>query len=60
MYGYSVLHCLPVGRFEHPSAQTGAVMRPDTLLAYAQAAGFSQLQVAPIENEFWRLYHLLQ
>ncbi len=60
MYGYSVLHCLPVGMFDQPSAQTGTVMRPDTLRAYALAAGFASIEVAPIEHEFWRFYRLLQ
>lgn len=58
MYGYSVLHCLPVGMAEQPSAATGTVMRPDTLSAYALAAGFSDLDVLPIENDFWRFYRL--
>ena len=41
LYAASVLHCLPVGRAESPSAATGTVMRPATLTAYAEAAGFS-------------------
>ncbi len=40
-YAVSVLHCLPVGRSESPSAATGTVMRPATLAAYATAAGFA-------------------
>ena len=35
----SVLHCLPVGRCAEHSAQTGTLMRPDTLRAYAAEAG---------------------
>jgi hypothetical protein len=34
MYGFSVLHCLPVGMAEQPSAATGTVMRPATLRHY--------------------------
>jgi hypothetical protein len=30
-YGFSVLHCLPVGRVDQPSAATGTVMRPHPL-----------------------------
>ena len=35
MYGFSILHCLPVGMVEQPSAATGTVMRSDTLRNYA-------------------------
>jgi hypothetical protein len=31
MYGFSIVHCLPVGMAEQPSAGTGTVMRPATL-----------------------------
>jgi 2-polyprenyl-3-methyl-5-hydroxy-6-metoxy-1,4-benzoquinol methylase len=58
MYGYSVLHCLPVGRAEQPSAATGTVMRTSTLRRYAEDAGFREVDVLPIENEFWRFYRL--
>jgi hypothetical protein len=39
MYGWSVLHCLPVGMVDQPSAGTGTVMRTDTLRGYASEAG---------------------
>ena len=29
LYGFSILHCLPVGRDAESSAETGTVMRPD-------------------------------
>lgn len=58
MYGFSVFHCLPVGREEQPSAATGTVMRVDTLRGYAQEAGFTGFEVLPIENDFWRFYRL--
>ena len=58
MYGYSVLHCLPVGMEEQPSAATGTVMRADTLRGYAREAGFATVDVLPIEHDFWRFYHL--
>ena len=35
LYGASVLHCLPVGMSEQPSAATGTVMRTDTMRRYA-------------------------
>jgi 2-polyprenyl-3-methyl-5-hydroxy-6-metoxy-1,4-benzoquinol methylase len=59
MYGWSVLHCLPVGMADtHPSAATGTVMRTATLRHYAQAAGFREVEVLPIENLFFRFYRL--
>jgi len=58
MYGFSILHCLPAGRNEIPSAATGTVLRPATLRAYATEAGFSQVHVLPIENDMWRFYRL--
>ncbi|HKY33928.1 MAG TPA: methyltransferase domain-containing protein [Candidatus Polarisedimenticolia bacterium] len=57
-YSWSVLFCLPTGMAEQPSAGTGAVMRPDTLRAYASEAGFRGVQALPIENDFWRFYRL--
>ena len=59
MYGFSVLHCLPVGMAEQPSAATGTVMRPATLRRYAAEAGFSGVEIMPIENDLWRFYRLL-
>lgn len=59
MYGFSVLHCLPVGMAEQPSAATGTVMRPATLRHYATEAGFSGVETLPIDNELWRFYRLV-
>ncbi|MDQ3936266.1 MAG: class I SAM-dependent methyltransferase [Actinomycetota bacterium] len=58
MYGWSVVHCLPVGREEQPSAATGTVMRASTLRRYAESAGFGTVEVLPVENDFFRLYRL--
>ena len=59
MYGFSVVHCLAVGRAdEEDSAATGTAMRPDTLRAYARDAGFSRVEVLAIHNDFWRFYRL--
>jgi 2-polyprenyl-3-methyl-5-hydroxy-6-metoxy-1,4-benzoquinol methylase len=58
MYGWSILHCLPVGKAEEPSAETGTVMRPDTLRRYAREAGFERVEVLPIDNFFFRFYRL--
>ena len=59
MYGFSVLHCLPVGMAEQPSAGTGTVMRPATLRRYATEAGFSGVETFLIDNELWRFYRLV-
>lgn len=59
MYGWSILHCLPVGMADKPSAETGTVMRPDTLRTYAREAGFKNVEILPIENYFFRFYRLV-
>jgi len=58
-YGWSVLHCLPVGRVDPPALGTGTVMRPETLRGYAREAEFSGVEILPIEHDFWRFYRLL-
>ena len=58
LYGFSILHCLPVGMVDRPSAETGTVMRPATLEQYAQAAGFRQVEILPIDHFFFRFYRL--
>lgn len=45
---------------EEPSAATGTVMRSATLRAYAQEAGFGDIEVLPIEHLFFRFYSLLR
>jgi 2-polyprenyl-3-methyl-5-hydroxy-6-metoxy-1,4-benzoquinol methylase len=57
-YGWSVLHCLAVGMMNVDSAQTGTVIRPDTVRTYAFQAGFAHVDVLPIEHDFWRFYRL--
>lgn len=59
MYGWSILHCLPVGMTEHNAAGTGTVMRPETLRRYANSAGYRDMQVLPIDNFFFRFYRLI-
>lgn len=58
LYGWSLSICLPDGLSTTPSAGTGTVMRPDTLRRYALEAGFSGVDVLPIENDLWRFYTL--
>jgi SAM-dependent methyltransferase len=57
-YGFSVLHCLPVGMVGEDPAGTGTVMRTSTVRAYAEEAGFGRFTVLPIENDFYRFYRL--
>jgi 2-polyprenyl-3-methyl-5-hydroxy-6-metoxy-1,4-benzoquinol methylase len=57
-YGFSVLHCLPVGMVGDNALGTGTVMRPDTVRRYADEAGFGGFEILPIEDRFWRFYLL--
>jgi tRNA A58 N-methylase Trm61 len=58
-YGFSIMHCLAVGLLDEDSAGTGTVIRPDIVRAYATEAGFAQVDVLPIEHDFWRFYRLV-
>jgi len=58
MYGWSITCCLPDGLAHEGSVGTGTVMRPDTLRRYGEQAGFSDLDVLPVENDFFRFYRL--
>jgi SAM-dependent methyltransferase len=57
-YGWSTLHCLPVGMAEQPSAGTGTVMRPATLRSYTEAAGFTRCEILDIDHDFWNFYRV--
>jgi SAM-dependent methyltransferase len=57
-YGFSILHCLPVGMVGDGAAGTGTVMRAETVGRYAEEAGFGGFEVLPIENDFYRFYRL--
>jgi Methyltransferase domain len=58
MYGFSILHCLPVGMVDQPSVGTGTVIRQSTMRGYAEAAGCRAVEVLPIEHDFFRFYRL--
>ena len=58
MYGWSIVHCLPVSLAEQPSAAIGTVIREDTVRALARAAGFAEVEVLPVDAGFFRLYRL--
>jgi len=57
-YGWSVVSCLPYAMDDPESAATGSVMRPSTLQRYATEAGFGEVEILPIETDFWRFYRL--
>jgi SAM-dependent methyltransferase len=59
MYGYSLLCCLPDGRSHGASAATGTVMRPAQLREYARQAGFTDVEVLPVDAGFFRVYRLV-
>ena len=59
MYGFSNVICLPDGMSHGHSVGTGTVMRPDTLRGYARQAGFDDIEILPIETDFWRFYRLV-
>jgi hypothetical protein len=56
IYGWSVMGCLSSSMGDPSFAQTGAVMRPDTLRRYAHEAGFGSVEVLPIEDTQWWFY----
>jgi SAM-dependent methyltransferase len=58
MYGWSILHCLPVGMVAPDAPGTGTVMRADTLQSYATQAGFHSFEILPIDHIFFRFYRL--
>ena len=58
MYGWSVTHCLPTQMVEQPSAALGTVMRSHTVRELADQAGYTRVDVLPVENDFFRLYRL--
>jgi len=59
-YSASVLHCLPVGRSEQGSAATGTVLRVATVERLAAEAGFTSVEVLPIDHDVFRFYRLHQ
>ena len=58
MYGWSIVHCLPVALSDSPSAAIGTVIRSDTVRELASAAGFATVDVLPVNAGFFRIYRL--
>ncbi len=59
-YAWSVISCLPGAMGDPQSAATGTVMRPSVLHGYATEAGFSGVEILPIETDYWRFYRLVR
>jgi 2-polyprenyl-3-methyl-5-hydroxy-6-metoxy-1,4-benzoquinol methylase len=55
----SVLWCLPQGRVEPDSEVVGTVMRPARFRSIARDAGWSDIEILPIDHPFWRFYRLV-
>jgi SAM-dependent methyltransferase len=55
----SVLWCLPQSRVEPDCEAPGTVMRPATFTSIARRAGWSGVDVLPIDHPFWRFYRLV-
>ena len=58
LYGYSIVCCLPDGLSTPGGVGTGTVMRPSVLAGYAASAGFSRVEVLPVDHEVFRFYRL--
>jgi predicted O-methyltransferase YrrM len=56
----SVLWCLPQGRVEPDSEAVGTVMRPSRFRGIARKAGWSDIEILPIDHPFWRFYRLVE
>jgi SAM-dependent methyltransferase len=59
-YGWSVVSCLPGAMGDPQTAATGAVMRPSVLRRYAIEAGFRDVEILPIETDYWCFYRLIR
>jgi hypothetical protein len=59
MYGYSLMCCLADGMAHQPSVGTGTVLRPGVLRGYAREAGFTDIEVLDVADDFFRFYRLV-
>jgi SAM-dependent methyltransferase len=55
----SVLWCLPQSRVEPDCEAPGTVMRPAVFEQLARRAGWTGVEILPIEHPFWRFYRLV-
>jgi SAM-dependent methyltransferase len=54
----SAIWCLPQGRVGLDPEPVGTLIRPDTMRELAHRAGYSKVDVVPIQHPFWRFYRL--
>jgi len=54
----SAVWCLPQGRVGPDPEPVGTLIRPDTLRELARRAGYTGVDVVPIEHPLWRFYRL--
>ena len=57
-YNFSVLLCLPQSMVYSNSEATGAAMNPSTFKRYSKEAGFSKVDLLPVEHFMWKFYKL--
>ena len=57
-YNFSLLLCLPQSLDHTNSEATGAAMTPSTFKRYAKEAGFSKIDILPIDHFLWNFYRL--
>jgi SAM-dependent methyltransferase len=60
LYAASTLICLPNSLADLPSVATGTVMRASTVDRFARDAGFTSIDVLPIEHDIFRMYRLIK
>ncbi len=58
MYGWSIVHCLPVAMSESPADAIGTVIRSDTVRTLARSAGFERVDVLPVNAGFFHIYRM--
>jgi SAM-dependent methyltransferase len=55
----SPIWCLPQGLVGSDPEPVGTLIRPDRMRALASAAGYSTVEVVPVDHPFWRFYRLV-
>ena len=58
MYGWSIVHCLPVAMAAPSSEAIGTAIRPGIVRDCALSAGFTRFDIMPIDNDLFRFYRL--
>ena len=58
LYNFSVLHCLPQAMVFPDAARTGTIIKPSILRGYAAEAGFSRVEILPVDHPQFHLFWL--